>query len=165
MQAELRKHQNALIIIGSGVIAFGAWSMIKLFVSFSLSREELRALAIEAFGTEEIDHFASFIFYAIMAIIPLSVFLMRLYMGLSARAEGRGRKKGVSYLVLAVLFVVANTASILFRFATFFASSHTGDDIVDMIASTVMDATSLITLAELLYSASRVRKLTAETAQ
>ena len=132
-ESELRRGQNTLFILGGGVITFGVWSVVKMIMYFALDPakyfhfddipQEYRLLAM------------AFAYGIIALIVGLDVGL-RFYVGLSARAEARGKKKSRAYIIVAA-----------------------PDNILDTAVSTIVDITAQITLIELVLTARRVQRL------
>ena len=80
----------------------------------------------------------------------------RLCVGLSARAESMGKKKGCGYIVLAMLIVTANLLALGFSLAHI---EENFDSRMDLIITLFVEATSMLTVVELITAAFRVRKL------
>ena len=151
-ESELRRGQNTLFILGGGVITFGVWSVVKMIMYFALDPakyfhfddipQEYRLLAM------------AFAYGIIALIVGLDVGL-RFYVGLSARAEARGKKKSRAYIVVAALMAAGNL--LIFLGALFLAASAA--NILDTAVSTIVDITAQITLIELVLTARRVQRL------
>lgn len=155
MGAELRKHQDMLIIIGTGVIAFGVWSVIKTVLYYALSRDEMLRILKEQ-GLEQ-GYEAGV--YVLIALALAFILGLRIYIGLSARAEGVGKRRGNGYVVLAAIMTLANFGGFVLSVAGAFELELTLDNIVDLSVTFVVELTSIATMAELVYSALRVRNL------
>ena len=156
-ESELRRGQNTLFILGGGVITFGVWSVVKMIMYFALDPakyfhfddipQEYRLLAM------------AFAYGIIALIVGLDVGL-RFYVGLSARAEARGKKKSRAYIIVAALMAAGNL--LIFLGALWLAASAAGvapDNILDTAVSTIVDITAQITLIELVLTARRVQRL------
>ena len=155
MGAELRKHQDMLIIIGTGVIAFGVWSVIKTVLYYALSRDEMLRILKEQ-GLEQ-GYEAGV--YVLIALALAFILGLRIYIGLSARAEGVGKRRGNGYVVLAAIMTLVNFGGFVLSVAGAFELELTLDNIVDLSVTFVVELTSIATMAELVYSALRVRNL------
>ena len=108
MEKKLRKHQNLLVEAGAGVILFAVWSVtrVNLFLALSdLSVNDVYDVADEL-GLNGTFFLAFMIF--VFASILLCQLSIRLYIGLSATAEGKGRTKGWAYLVMAAVLLVTD---------------------------------------------------------
>lgn len=148
-EIKMRRYQNLLVVSGLGVIIFGLWSVLKTILLFFLNEEEL--------DDYPNDPFFRVILFALVAAALLIEFLIRLFVGLSARAEGFGKKKGYAYIVLAVLLALASLESLVLIFIE--ADYET---IAELVVSVIVEATSLIVTIELMVAAFTVKKLKKE---
>ncbi|MBQ7646512.1 MAG: hypothetical protein IJS94_04510 [Clostridia bacterium] len=148
-EVKMRRYQNLLTVSGLGMIVFALWSVLKTILLFCFN-EKLLAEVPD-------DTLFRVILFSIIGFILLFDFLMRLFVGLSARAEGFGKKKGNAYIVVAVLIALGSLASLVM---IFFDSSI--QSIIELIVSVIVEATSLIVVIELLVAAYTVKKLKKE---
>ena len=149
-QARIRRLQDTLAIVGIGVIAFGAWSLAKMTLYFLMYDE---AAQRQMFGiSNEISMQAYYITFAVFALIDLAI---RLYVGLSARSEGHGKRKGSAYLVIAAIMAATSVASVILLALGFSTSPW----IIDVIMSVLIEATSAATLVLMIFCAARLRRL------
>lgn len=153
-QAQLRRLQDTLAVVGAGVIAFGAWTLVKIALLFALYNEE---------AVFQLLHFNSgtplpAIFITAIVVACFDLFI-RVFVGLSARAEGHGEKKGSFYLVIAGLIAVANVFSI----ASLAFGTSVNMSFFDAAVSIAIDATSFITLILMIRCAVRLRQLNKQT--
>ena len=162
-QIAIRKAQNNLIVVGSGTILFGAWSGLKMFGSVFMLRNETvsdfkRVVDVDYTGISN-----NFLFYSILVIVFVFFtidILFRLYIGRSAIAEGRGKKKSPVYLLAAGIMITFSTLGIV-------KSLRAPDEIAVIgalmprvtITSIVIELTSTIMLTEMIVSAIRIRGL------
>ena len=100
-QAKKRRYQDTLGIAGTGVIAFSVWSLAKigLFLTFA-DQDVLRSL-LGITGAMLANAVLTLV--AAMGVIDLCV---RVFVGLSARAEGRGERRNPFYLVVAAVAAI-----------------------------------------------------------
>lgn len=96
LQVRLRKDRNTLVVVGAGVIAFGVWSVIKAVMYAAVNIETLLV-------TRSGERLSPAAFWIALAVIVAIELALRVYVGRSAIAEGRGVKKGALYIVLAIL--------------------------------------------------------------
>ncbi len=155
MRRRLRRNENYLVIIGTGVMAFGFWSVIQTVLLLLLSPQAVS----EYFDTVSGPDFSPNIGYVLLMVLTTLDLLVRLYVGLSARAEGFGAKKGNLYVVFAVLLcffhLLALVTAVLNRFRNYLGFE-------DAVMSLLIDITSLVTLVELVNSIFKVRWLKRE---
>ncbi len=157
-EVKLRRYQNLLTISGLGVIAFSLWSIMKSFL-FIFLRNEVFTEALKMKNVPD-DFRVRAILYSIFGSIILFDFLLRLYVGLSARAEGFGKKKGYAYIVVAFLIAIASLFSIVM---IFFDIRFTGvTSLMELIVSIIVEITSAVVMIELIAAAFTVKKLNRE---
>ena len=148
-ERKMRRYQNLLTISGLGVIIFALWSVLKTILLFFL-REDVRAALPDDAASRTI------LLVVIIGILVIDISI-RLFVGLSARAEGFGKKKGYAYIVFAVLAALASLASLVM---IFFDSTY--NSITELVVSVIVEATSLVVTIELLVAAFTVKKLKKE---
>ena len=93
--------------------------------------------------------------FTVVIIVYLMDLGLRVFVGLSARAEGRGRPQGRLYLILAGLLLVLSGLSFVSYVITYFSHS---EYVVDADAAILVELTSFITLLQMIISAVRVRR-------
>ena len=158
MEREIRRNQNNLVILGTGVLAFGAWTVIRSLALYLIQRSEIERMVASAVP----EDLAAMVMAAMTGIIVVVLaidLIFRIIVGFSARAEGKGRKKHAIYLAAAVLLIVIHAISIGTGIAAIFADP---EGIVESIIGAVIDFTSAITLVQLIMASVRLRKLTAQ---
>ena len=151
MQRDLRRNENILAVSSLTMILFGVWTAIKLVLYFSLSEDGFRAIPKDAEGQLE-----RLILIAILVLFICISMSTRLCVGLSARAESMGRKKGYGYVVLAVLILAVDILALGFSLAHI---EENFDSWMDMVITLFVETTSMLTIAELIVAAFRVKKL------
>ena len=148
-EVKMRRYQNLLTVSGLGVIVFGLWSVLKTILLLFFKKELLANVPD--------DTLFRVILFIIIGLILLIDFLIRLYVGLSARTEGFGKKKGYAYIVFAVILALLSLTSLVM---IFFDSTITS--ITELVVSVIVEATSLVVVIELLVAAFTVKKLQKE---
>ena len=148
-ERKMRRYRNLLTVSGLGVIIFGLWSVLKTILLLFMKEGILSEIPD--------DTFVRVMFFLILGGILLVDVLIRLYVGLSARAEGFGKKKGYAYVVIAILMALASLTSLVL---IFFDSNE--QSIWELIVSVIVEATSLVVTIELLVAAFTVKKLKKE---
>ena len=147
LHIRLRKNQNTLAVVGLGVIAFGVWSVLKGVLYAALNSDRLQ-------NTLE-GNMERVIFWLLIGIVLAIDLVFRLYVGLSAISEGKGRKKGRGYIVLAFLMALSSFALFALGIVFLRGSEALGTSIVSL----VVEATSCVLLVEMALSAIKVRRL------
>ena len=156
METELRRRRSELLTLGYGIIAFGLWSVLKTYLYTWVD-----PIIGEADVTAENRTAAVIVAYIMITMVLAVDFGLRLYVGMSARAEGMGKKKGRGYIIVAALMLLI---SVLLWFLSlgYIQSRAENDSLMDYIISMVVDLTSIAILARLVYNAVKVRQLRRE---
>ena len=157
-EVKLRRYQNLLTLSGLGVIVFGLWSILKVFLILLLNDDTFSEM-IEAAEVPD-NSVTRLILYLLLAVLPLIDFSMRLFVGLSARSESFGKKRGCAYIVFAALIVLSSLISVVF---IFFDTPLTNiSSVLELVVSVFVEATATVVMIELLVSAITVKKLNKE---
>ena len=156
MEKELRRKQVTLVTLGTGVILFGVWSVVKSLLYF---RTNLFADLDTQVEPELLPYMLATV--VIVALSVLADLGIRLKIGRRARAEGMGRRQKNGYLILAALIVLVNITGDLLGVYYIVKNGVPEQSGPDYIVSVLVDLSSTILLAELIITALRVRKLRA----
>ena len=157
MEKELRRKQVTLVTLGTGVILFGVWSVVKSLLYF---RTNLFA-DLDTQVEPELLPYIKLATVVIVALFVLADLGIRLKIGRRARAEGMGRRQKSGYLVLAVLIVLFNLAVELFSIYFVVKKGLSGQSYIEYAVSMLVDLSSTVLLIELIVTVLRVRKLSA----
>lgn len=153
MEAKTRQTQDNLFVLGTSVIVFGLWNLIKFAIYYFVASNEIK----ETVGDK---------YYLITAIMCWVVFFfsfaLRCFIGFSARAEGKGKRKNAVYLVFAGMIALVYFCVIAFEVA-YIIIRH--EHIFSMIITLIIDATSLVFLVELIVNSIKIRKLRKDVSQ
>ena len=151
-----RRESSTLVVLGTGVMAFGLWSIIKLLGTF--------AFRIPLFTVSEEKELGSvgMIFAVIVAVIIVSVdVLLRIFVGIRARREGEGKKKaGKAYLVFLVLMIIVSVISVIVEIDAVLSAER---DFFDSFANLIMELSSLVVSLEVFMAAIYVRRFRAKS--
>ena len=145
MDAKARKTEVNLNTLGAGVILFGAWIFIKFALSMLIYSNEIGELL-----TDSMMIAANIIIWS-TAVID---FIMRLYIGISARSESRGKRKSCFYIVLAGIIVFFELFAVIGEIVLVF---FINESLFSYIVTLIIDITSLVIMTELMISAIRIR--------
>lgn len=173
IEKELRRNRSTLAVVGLGVIAFGAWSVVKTVLILTLRAGD--PLENSEFAEGAFSEIAHIIFYAFIVLVLLLDLALRLYVGLSARKEGLRGKKSAKYIVLACLLAAMSVYSSIFTAGTIGEMSkpkdaaastvedafnlRKGEGVEDAVVSTLVEVTSTVTLIQLIVAGVRVKQL------
>ena len=147
MGAKIRRTQDNLYVLGTSVIVFGMWNLLKFAIYFFVSPSEIKK------ETGDENYFIAVIVLWSMFFVS---FLLRCFIGFSARAEGKGKRKSVFYLVLAGIIALVYCTLIAFE-AAYFIAEH--NHIFTSVVTLIIDVTSLVFLIELMVNSIKIRKL------
>lgn len=168
---EIRKYKDTLIVVGMGVVAFGLWSFIKTLAYTVFEKNEIMEIIYENTATMEdvspegIRMINIFIFVFLCVVLfglIAADILLRIYIAKNARAEAFGTKmkKKNTYLVIAGIMALVSFFSMVYAPIYIIGGEGTdADSYLDMIANVLVEATSFITLMELIFSAVKIRQL------
>ena len=146
METKIRRLQNNLVTIGTGIIVFSVWSIIKTVFSTTLFRAEM----LEDPGEYDL------VVIALTWIITLVDCLLHCFIGFSARAEGNGKRKSVFYLIVTGLVLCLYIPLVAAECTTLF---HITESVLKFLFTLFIDITSVVMMAELFVSAVSIRVL------
>ncbi|MBQ9269226.1 MAG: hypothetical protein IJ206_06855 [Oscillospiraceae bacterium] len=152
LHIRLRKNQNTLSVIGLGVIVFGVWSVIKIVLYTALDNDGLVASSLRG----NLDRW---VFWIMMGIFLAADLGLRLHVGLSAMAEGRGGSPRKAYIVLTFLMALVSFALFAAGMVGLWFSDSLEISIGVSLVSSIVDATSCVLLFEMAVSAIQVKRL------
>lgn len=146
--AKKRRLENNLVTLGTGIIAFGLWAFIKLVLTVIFVGSAYYE------DTTEEDQLAVIIATWVVAILTL---LMYVWLGFSARAEGKGKQKHPFYLIVVGMISLYSITVILLE--TFYLLSEINhiEDTLTFFVTIIIDVTRMIFLIELIYSSVSLR--------
>ena len=174
-QIKLRKYENILAISGVAVIAFGVWTIIKsafylllqpFDIEIFIPPEQLAEM--EAEMGPNVDILTSGVIVGAIFFILFLDLLLRFYIGKSAYADGRARKrKRVIYVIVAIIMAVAFANGIWATVSNLLIGEPTEQSegveyMRGVLTSVLLDMTSLLALIELIVSAIQGRRLRKE---
>jgi hypothetical protein len=157
MEKQLRKNRSRLRIFGGGVIAFTLWSLLKpLLLSLMLEPDEPAAPI-------EVSELSNSVLIFVLVLILLDVLLAgtRIFIGLSARAEGRGKPKGKTYVVFAFLIFSIQFLLLIFTVVQLIRGESEDQTVLDAAGALIVEVGSVVTMGETAVTAVRVKKLAA----
>ena len=158
MERELRRSQNMLVCVGTGVITFGFWSLIKGVMMLILYKDHLTEL-VEAAASPGVSAKTIYdIFLVLMGIMVFIDLLIRLYVGLSARKDGMEKsiRKHRGYPVFTLILAVVSTISLVVDLVQFIEIFET---VLDGVVTIFIDFTSLVMSIELFVGTIKVNNL------
>ena len=157
MEKELRRLRIALMTLGSGVFAFGVWSILKSYLYLWVNPVVFDD--IEA----QYQSAVTIAFYVLFSFFMLIDLLLRAYVGMGARSMGMGKKKGLMYIIVLSLMLAASVLSCFFMVTGRKNTRMENQSLMDFYVSAFVEFCNMGVLAERLYTVVRVRKLEKRT--
>lgn len=149
-EAQVRKLQDTLVVVGQGIVAFGVWAFAKTVGLLVLYDE---ATLRELLGLPAAIRMSAL--YALIGIIAIVDLLVRALVGRAAIREGRGEGRGHLYLIIALAFAISHGVAIYYTLQGL--GIYVSD--LDRVATITMDASSLVTLLLMVYAALNLRRI------
>lgn len=146
MDKDTRKKEVNLSTLGTGVILFGAWDLIKFILTYLMYKSELEPLIPEKYKT---------VILAIVWGVPFVAFLIRLYIGTAAKSESRGKRRRLFYIILSGFLALISTLVVVGEIVLFFMDTPVT---LSAIVSLLLDFTSMAILYELIVNAVSIRR-------
>ena len=158
----MRRSQNTLIVVGTGVILFSIWTVVKTLGLIFMLKDESIAIARKAadeIGVSVSDQHLYYIALAVMLIIMLMFLAVRTYIGRAAISEGRGVRRRKGYLILAAIMIIINTAAVAANYLLPESQEYLGEfSTNNSLPALIIEVTSLIMMAEMVFAAARLRR-------
>ena len=155
MQKELIRHQNMLVIIGTGVMLFSIWSVVRS-VMFLILNNQLAEILTELFADASKAAVNPIgLHLPLFAVLAIDLGL-RLFVGHSARSMGRYGTRSHTCIAGTIVLIVIGAMSIFRILATFNLQRNLFDNVITLF----IDVTSFVLLVELLVSAIWLKRLT-----
>ncbi|MBR5381596.1 MAG: hypothetical protein IK136_03140 [Oscillospiraceae bacterium] len=158
METALRRKRSALRILGIAVVAFALWSAVKPFLlMLMVQSDEMDEVFSAPTGVELAVVIGIFFLFALMGIG------LRLYVGLSARAEGMGKRRRRGYVFTAFLILAFR----LLLYAGYVVALSRGitPDSFEAASSLLVEIGSTLTLGATAFTALKVRKMSQQMAR
>lgn len=161
VEVKLRKCETTLVNAGGGVILLAVWNVIKsIMLSISDNGEFLQV------STSTSTDFTSRVITVVSWIIgTAAVLCVQIYIGRRAIAEGRGKKRGSGYLILAGIGIAAEICGSIF-IAFWIFSQGMGKEVIPdfaaalrMFISLIVELTWIYMFILLIVSAVRLRRI------
>ena len=143
MGAQIRRLENTLTTIGTGIVAMAIWQTIKIILQLTLLNQ-----------MEKNEETISGVIIAISITVILG--LIECYIGFSARSEGKEKKKSGVYLVWTGLYLAAFFVVLVFEIYLIFTDF---DFTVSTIVIAIIDISAFVLNIEMMVSAIKVRRL------
>ena len=146
MTVRIRKLEHDMITIGTGIIIFGFWSFIK----FALTNIFLGMRRYESVDGRY-TALVTAVIWGVAALAPL----IYLWIGMSARAEGKGRRRSILNLIMLAIIILLSTIVILAEIFALISLKN----VIEMAFTLIIDLTRLVFLLELFADSITLRVL------
>ena len=146
-KAKTRRLEINQMTLGTGVVIFGIWSLIRMGLTLFIFNDGMDA---------EFDPDYRTLSLAIVWVATILLFLLYAYVGLSARSEGRGKRKSVAFLIWSGFALFLYIISLVFEVSAMFEEEK---GIFSMVASLIIDITSIVCMLEMMVGSVKLRKL------
>ena len=143
----LRKYNDTLYISGTGTMILGVWSLVQLFLYFTVRSDELEALsqAVPGITLEMV--------YALIGILAGLEIFARFFVGFSARSVAIKGKKRIVYVILCFLIILWY---VLMMYLEILSLDEVG--IFSVVMSLVVYLTSMYICFEVAVTGIRIRR-------
>ena len=159
----MRRSQNTLIVVGTGIILFSIWTVVKTLGLVFMLKDESIAIARKAadeIGSNVSDQHLYYIVLAVMLIIMLLFLAVRTYIGRAAISEGRGVRRRKGYLILAVILIIINTVAVTANYLLPESQEYLGElSTNNSMPALIIEVTSMIMMVEMVFAAVRLRRV------
>ena len=153
MEAKLRKHRSRLKISGYAVIAFGLWSIIRIFLM-----RYFDPLSFEAMLGEETDiprEFYDEVVFTGLLVFLAFYLLYRFFVGRAAIREGSGNRRKMLYVFFALLYGLISVCGDIHYTVLLFSQGGRLIGLTDIL----VDLSACVAMFEIVYSAAAIRVL------
>lgn len=157
MEPKQRKLRNNLLMSGTALIAVVVLDAIKL-VLYWLLDPVLRETLDNLLAT---DNSAGWTLAIIIGATVLEV-IIGCFIGLSARAEAKGKKRNLFYVILSIIMVVWLVVSTIFTLIEVFSTEITAYSVFDAVVSTALTIVVIYALIDVSICSLKNRKLNKE---
>ena len=144
----LQKCRSSLIASGGAMVLFALWTVLRSIVQIDQLNNIANSEALKPLITT-------------VLVVSLIDLVLKLYVGLSARVEGFGRKRKRPYLVLGIIIAVLSLIWVIYMLVELPAAISLYG-LLEPVVTLLVEATVLYAALDLVFSARKVRKLEEE---
>ena len=152
---EIRRLESRLRSSGLAFIVFGVWSIVKIIMMITMS--PIAEIA-EIEGAEELKgKIMLFLILAVLFFTGIEI-IFRLFVGLSAMGEAKGKRKRIIYLIFAFIYLAYYGVNVVYSII-YMMSLVSGSGFYSFISSLILDSTTVFMLIMIITSSIKLRKL------
>lgn len=155
VEANIRKLENNLVTIGTGVVILSLWTLLKNILYMFVYQEEIEK---ESSTLQPIET----VFVIGLIAAGVVVLVLHCFIGMSAIDEGKGKRKHPVYLFVTGFIIIFYAAMILLELLLLFFNK---DFSLKLAVSMVIDVTTIGLMIDILTSSLRLRKLKKQKAE
>ena len=156
MEAKIRRLENNLVTIGTGVVILSLWTLFKTILYVIVYWGKIKDL------TSTLQPMETALVFGMVFAAVLIEFVLHSFIGLSARKEGEGKKIRPIYLIITEIILLLYAALILIELLPLFRAEYFS---LISVVSIVIDVTSCAFLIDMISSSVRLRKLKKQKAE
>lgn len=145
-----RRYKDKVIISGLGMIIFGAWSVVKVYMIYFFNAEEYLSDLAELKSGDEKQ-----IAFILLTVISIWIFCWHFYVGITAVQEALKPKGKVAYIIFGWLLFLFT----LFSLPSYFTSRPASKMTDTIFASAFSDLILSVILGQLIYYSSAMKKI------
>ena len=156
MEAKIRRLENNLVTIGTGVVILSLWTLFKTILYVIVYWGKIKDL------TSTLQPMETALVFGMVFAAVLIEFVLHSFIGLSARKEGEGKKIRPIYLIITEIILLLYAALILIELLPLFRAEYFS---LISVVSIVIDVTCFAFLIDMISSSVRLRKLKKQKAE
>ena len=156
MEAKIRRLENNLVTIGTGVVILSLWTLFKTILYVIVYWGKIKDL------TSTLQPMETALVFGMVFAAVLIEFVLHSFIGLSARKEGEGKKIRPIYQIITEIILLLYAALILIELLPLFRAEYFS---LISVVSIVIDVTSFAFLIDMISSSVRLRKLKKQKAE
>ena len=167
-QIALRRAQNTLIIVGTGIVMFSVWTALKSIGLVLFNRGKILLQLREMMGDSSHSLTDGIILTALIIGVVIYVGLstgLRAFIGASAIGVGKNKRRHAVYIPLTIILIFNSVFSILDMLDALIRGIPS-DSLMGnaSLAAVIIELTSMIMMIQMVSAAVKVRKIKRQAA-
>lgn len=153
MEKEIRKYRDHLIISGNALLAFGVWSLLRVFVLKASDKTVFETIADNLGREYGID--AAIIDIITILIYIIIEFAFRIYVRRSAIKESKGIRTSIAYLIISAIYILDS----LFFYISYLSGILVDNSEINVYSMVIIDITTIIALVIIIAASVKLRRI------